>query len=48
MRFLRENKTAIITAVAGLCFMAAGIWRGEIETVLLKAVNICTECIGIG
>ena len=25
-----------------------GVWRGEAETVLQKAVMICMECIGIG
>lgn len=37
----------------GLLFAAAacillGIARGEQETVLIKAIHICLECIGIG
>lgn len=37
----------------GLLFTAAafilfGISRGEQETVLVKAIHICLECIGIG
>ncbi|MCQ4636042.1 CD1871A family CXXC motif-containing protein [Anaerovorax odorimutans] len=28
--------------------MAGGLMRGEGQTVLMKAVNICLECIGIG
>lgn len=32
-------------AVAALVF---GISRGEVNTVFMKAVAICMECIGIG
>lgn len=31
-----------------LIFIGVGIARGENDTVLLKAINICMECIGIG
>lgn len=37
----------IILAVS-LCLIIFGLYRGEYETVLKKAVNICLECIGIG
>ena len=39
--------TAVLIFAAAAC-MAFGIWRGEMETVLTKAVNICMECIGLG
>lgn len=32
----------------GILFIGIGISRGELETVLAKAVLICLECIGIG
>jgi len=41
--FLRM--TLLVGAVASLAF---GIYRGEVDEVLIKAINICLECIGIG
>jgi len=35
-------------AALGLAMMGYGVWRGELAVVLMKAVNICLECIGIG
>lgn len=35
-------------AFIGLLMIFYGIWRGEGNVVLQKAVNICLECIGIG
>lgn len=35
-------------AALGLIMMGYGVWRGEMTTVLTKAVRICLECIGIG
>lgn len=45
-KYLRYLPFAIL-AVAGL-FIAIGVARGEVASVMEKAVNICLECIGIG
>lgn len=33
---------------ASIACMVFGIYRGEVNTVLTKAINICMECIGLG
>jgi hypothetical protein len=33
---------------AGAVFIVIGVSRGEAATVLMNAVRICLECIGIG
>lgn len=37
-----------VLILAAIGCMAFGIYRGEVDTVLHKAVNICMECIGLG
>ena len=48
MSFLRQNRSAAAVLLIGLLFVAVGVWRGEVEVVFRKAVNICMECIGLG
>lgn len=43
LQFLRLGLLLLSAAL-----MFGGIRNGEQETVLIKAVNICLECIGIG
>ncbi len=39
---------ALAVLTLGAAFIVLGVWRGEADTVLRKAVMICMECIGIG
>lgn len=48
MRFWRRYGAATVVLTVGLVFLAIGVWRGEVETVFRKAVQICMECIGLG
>lgn len=49
MRRLTSSRlTGVVIAALGLVMMVYGIWRGEMATVLTKAIRICLECIGIG
>lgn len=48
MGFLRRNKAAAAVLALAVIFLAVGVWRGEMDTVFRKAVNVCMECIGLG
>lgn len=38
----------IFFVTVGICFVTYGAFSGGIADVLAKAINICTECIGLG
>ena len=33
---------------AAICFVVMGIFNGSMRDVLVKAIKICTECVGLG
>lgn len=48
MLFLQDKARALLLIAAGVFFIAFGAYRGEVVTVLNKAIVVCLECIGIG
>lgn len=43
-----KNITRIVLAVGSVALIIIGIANGGMRDVLLKAINICTQCIGLG
>lgn len=45
-----KNYTAVraVLLAAAIVLIVMGIFNGSLEDVLVKAINICTECIGLG
>lgn len=43
-----DMKMQILILISALGFIIAGIFNGSASDVLYKAVNICTECVGLG
>ena len=37
-----------VIIVISICLIVIGIFDGSVSDVLQKAINICTECIGLG
>lgn len=42
------NRKRILLALLALALIASGAANGGMRDVWVKAVNICTECIGLG
>ena len=34
--------------VLSIGFVVYGVYRGEVNSVFTKAINLCLECVGIG
>lgn len=48
---MNHGKKAVLQAgllLVGTVMLCIGAWRGEAETVLSKAIQLCLECVGIG
>ena len=46
---IRKKKSMQIGFLAlALVFVIYGTFRGEVDTVLSKAIKLCLECVGIG
>lgn len=48
---MKEKRISIVKAglILTACLMIVfGAMRGEVQTVLSKAIKLCMECVGIG
>ena len=45
---LAINIARAVIIVVSICLIVIGIFDGSVSDVLQKAINICTECIGLG
>lgn len=42
------NVIRAVVLVVGVTFVVLGVLNGGANDVMIKAINICTECIGLG
>jgi len=42
------NILSFVILISGVVLMIIGIFRGEPEDIMRKAIVVCLECIGIG
>lgn len=47
-RTKKVGRLRTVLIIAAVLLMAAGIYNGSALDVLGKAINICTECVGLG
>ena len=43
-----KKQAQLLLLAAGVLMLLFGLWRGEADTVLSKAIRLCMECVGIG
>ncbi|MCW6678363.1 CD1871A family CXXC motif-containing protein [Anaerococcus sp. NML200574] len=45
---MKKYKKSLAILALSLAFIGYGLYRKEADTVFMKAINLCLECIGIG
>lgn len=45
---MKNKKIGLALLALSLAFIGLGAYRREVDTVFIKAINLCLECIGIG
>lgn len=48
MIYKKRRNVGILILLISIAFISYGAMRGEMDTVLGKAIKLCLECIGIG
>ena len=48
MEINKKSLIGIGALALAACLIIVGVTRGEALTVLVRAINICLECIGLG
>ena len=50
IELVRSKKTMLQVSllICGVAMLCYGALRGEVDTVLSKAIRLCLECVGIG
>lgn len=43
-----KTKVRLFVILLSILFIIFGIYRNEVATIFIKAINICMECIGLG
>ena len=46
--FVRKRNVRMVIALLALTLIVLGLANGQAKVVLNKAINICTECLGLG
>lgn len=48
MTRVKKALSQVVLLASGAVMLGLGAMRGEVETVLSKAIKLCLECVGIG